>query len=167
MAALVVGAHSAAVNASTVFVPTDGTVNFLNVSLDVTGSKKLAIFDDTDTSFSFGSATVLNSTLNSASLAVFTGASPTNVDVKLASATPVLFNTSLSGDDKFILGYYDGFNWSGDTGYQYVGGDIYKVTFSGGQTFEIDVAVVPVPAAAWLFGTGLVGLIGVARRKAA
>ena len=27
-------------------------------------------------------------------------------------------------------------------------------------------AVVPVPAAAWLFGSGLIGLIGVARRKA-
>lgn len=30
-----------------------------------------------------------------------------------------------------------------------------------------DVAAVPVPAAAWLFGSGLLGLIGVARRKAA
>lgn len=28
------------------------------------------------------------------------------------------------------------------------------------------VAVVPVPAAAWLFGSGLIGLIGIARRKA-
>ena len=30
-----------------------------------------------------------------------------------------------------------------------------------------DVSAVPVPAAAWLFGTGLLGLIGVARRKKA
>ena len=29
----------------------------------------------------------------------------------------------------------------------------------------IDTAVVPVPAAVWLFGSGLVGLVGVARRK--
>jgi len=28
-----------------------------------------------------------------------------------------------------------------------------------------NVAAVPVPAAAWLFGSGLLGLIGVARRK--
>ena len=30
-----------------------------------------------------------------------------------------------------------------------------------------DVAVVPVPAAVWLFGSGLLGLVGVARRKKA
>ena len=28
-----------------------------------------------------------------------------------------------------------------------------------------EVSAVPVPAAAWLFGSGLIGLIGVARRK--
>ena len=31
----------------------------------------------------------------------------------------------------------------------------------------IDTAVVPIPAAVWLFGSGLLGLIGVARRKRA
>ncbi|PCJ83805.1 MAG: hypothetical protein COA54_14955 [Thiotrichaceae bacterium] len=30
-----------------------------------------------------------------------------------------------------------------------------------------DVSAVPVPAAAWLFGSGLLGLVGVARRKSA
>ena len=32
---------------------------------------------------------------------------------------------------------------------------------------DVGASVVPVPAAAWLFGSGLLGLIGVARRKAA
>ena len=32
-------------------------------------------------------------------------------------------------------------------------------------TFEFDVAPVPIPATVWLFGSGLIGLIGVARRK--
>ena len=41
---------------------------------------------------------------------------------------------------------------------------------SGGQRGEfvsgsISPAVVPIPAAAWLFGSGLLGLIGMARRK--
>jgi len=30
-----------------------------------------------------------------------------------------------------------------------------------------DVSAVPVPAAVWLFGSGLVGLVGIARRKKA
>ena len=34
-------------------------------------------------------------------------------------------------------------------------------------TISTDVAAVPVPAAVWLFGSGLLGLIGVARRKKA
>jgi hypothetical protein len=32
---------------------------------------------------------------------------------------------------------------------------------------ELDFTVVPIPAAAWLFGSGLLGMIGVARRKKA
>ncbi|MDH3948456.1 MAG: VPLPA-CTERM sorting domain-containing protein [Gammaproteobacteria bacterium] len=46
---------------------------------------------------------------------------------------------------------------------------------ASGQSFEYGYttstqtvsAVVPIPAATWLFGSGLLGLIGVARRKAA
>lgn len=34
-------------------------------------------------------------------------------------------------------------------------------------TLEINVSAVPVPPAVWLFGSGLIGLIGMARRKAA
>ena len=36
----------------------------------------------------------------------------------------------------------------------------------GGTLAGVSSSAVPVPAAAWLFGSGLVGLIGVARRKA-
>jgi hypothetical protein len=36
-----------------------------------------------------------------------------------------------------------------------------------GQFLYRDIATVPVPAAAWLFGSGLISLIGVARRKKA
>ena len=34
-------------------------------------------------------------------------------------------------------------------------------------TMTFETTVVPVPAAVWLFGSGLLGLIGVARRKKA
>lgn len=40
------------------------------------------------------------------------------------------------------------------------------IPFSVG-TVGIDVQVVPVPAAVWLFGSGLLGLVGIARRKSA
>jgi hypothetical protein len=41
-------------------------------------------------------------------------------------------------------------------------------TFSGGtSSYSMTITAVPVPAAVWLFGSGLVGLIAVARRKAA
>jgi len=54
-------------------------------------------------------------------------------------------------------------------------GDIDQVDFSfiayssynggGGEVFFDNVHVVPVPAALWLFGAGLLGLFGIARRK--
>ena len=37
----------------------------------------------------------------------------------------------------------------------------------GGVPLSLEITAVPVPAAVWLFGSGLLGLIGVARRKAA
>lgn len=49
------------------------------------------------------------------------------------------------------------------------GGTAYDLhlegTFTGDITSVIAPAAVPVPAAVWLFGSGLVGLVGVARRK--
>lgn len=55
------------------------------------------------------------------------------------------------------------FNWTGLT----------KVVMSDGNNTQhtaidnITVNAVPVPAAAWLLGSGLIGLVGVARRKGA
>ncbi len=49
-----------------------------------------------------------------------------------------------------------------DTGLAGYGGQQYTAAIS-----IAGVSAVPVPAAAWLFGSGLLGLIGIARRKAA
>ena len=45
----------------------------------------------------------------------------------------------------------------------------YQWTWGSGATADsltLNVGAVPIPAAAWLFGSGLLGLVGVARRKA-
>lgn len=47
-------------------------------------------------------------------------------------------------------------------GFGIVSGSLEQFRFG---TYEISVSAVPVPAAAWLFGSGLVGLAGIARRN--
>jgi hypothetical protein len=85
-----------------------------------------------------------------------------------------LFNSS---DPLFIYNLSTGaFEWRAEP----VGGGPIALMVNGGQTFvggidKITVSSqspvitpkVPVPAAVWLFGSGLIGLIGVARRKKA
>ncbi|MCO6412818.1 MAG: VPLPA-CTERM sorting domain-containing protein, partial [Thiogranum sp.] len=44
--------------------------------------------------------------------------------------------------------------------------DLNPVSSGTEDTFALQMQVVPVPAAVWLFGSGLAGLVGVARRKA-
>ena len=43
----------------------------------------------------------------------------------------------------------------------------WNLSTAGMLTYTSNATVVPVPAAAWLFGSGLLGLVGVARRKVA
>jgi hypothetical protein len=67
-------------------------------------------------------------------------------------------------------------NFSGFTGDRVTFGDsivsfdfndlICPISNCNGVYVNAYITTIPVPAAAWLFGTGLLGLIGVARRKA-
>ena len=50
-----------------------------------------------------------------------------------------------------------GADWAAFDGTPYT--EKFNITLNG------TAAVVPVPAAVWLFGSGLLGLVGVARRK--
>jgi len=43
----------------------------------------------------------------------------------------------------------------------------FDFTSNPGSTYSLTIAAVPVPAAVWLFGSGLIGLIAVARRQTA
>lgn len=82
----------------------------------------------------------------------------------------------LTSTDGFLFGtYWSGTEYAPDTNqtwaFDFVGGQqgyasksylAYALAVRTGQ-----VAAVPVPAAAWLFGSGLVGLVGVARKRIA
>ncbi len=147
------------VDAATVFAPTDGDVNFLIATL---GGGTLAMFDDTDQSYAGPSLTI-----SAPEIIGFTG--PVNTNDFIATGLSGTLN--LIGSDQFILGLdTGGGNWITDTSVVSVGDNAYQVSFDNAGTLtEVDVRIIPaipVPAAVWLFGSGLLGLVGVARRKA-
>ena len=150
---------SGTANAATVFAPTDGDVNFLLSTL--TPGTVLAMFDDTDQAFGGSSLTV-----TVPEIVGFTGPINSGGDF---FATGTGGTLTLAGSDQFILGIStdNGLNWSGDTSVTFMGANSYTVNFSDGSVLEIDVQVIPVPATVWLFGSGLLGLVGIARRRKA
>jgi len=147
------------VNAATIFAPTDGDVNFLLG--DLLGGQ-LAIFDDED-------QTYLGSSLGVSIGDVVGFAGPNGIGDYTATNTSTALAMNLTGSDNFILGFSDdgGVSWMADSAVVALGANAYSVTFgTGANVIEVDVQIVPVPAAVWLFGSGLLGLVGVARRKA-
>jgi len=151
---------SGSASASTVFAPTDGDINFIDPTFP--GGTWLAMFDDSDTSFE-GSHLLIP-----APEIVTVEAGGTNsgdFTARISGTTSPTLN--LTGSDWFRLAIStdSGTSWSGDTGYDYLQANSYRVHFSNGSVLTVDVQVVPVPAAVWLFGSGLLGLAGIARRK--
>ncbi len=147
---------SGTANAVTVFAPTDGDVNFILSSLPA--GTTLAIFDDSDQTF-IGS----NLDVPIPQLVAFTG--PFSGD--FTATNEAAATLTLTGSDNFILGISmdGGASWSGDTSVTLIGANSYAVGFINGTVLEVDVQVIPVPAAVWLFGSGLLGLVGIARRR--
>lgn len=159
---------SGAANASTIFAPTDNDVNFLNSTIDFSGgATQIAMFNVGDLG-GINNAVVLSSAYT-ASVAEFSPAGGNfNINVRPSPGSTTSYDTmTLSGSDNFILGLTidSGTNWIADTGYTDLGGGFFNVQFADGTVLQVDVQVVPVPAAAWLFGSGLIGLAGIARRK--
>ncbi len=73
---------------------------------------------------------------------------------------------TLLGDNQFVLSVSsDGTNWFEPVSWSELGTGLYSITFAGGVVVSTNVSPVPVPAALWLFGAGLLGLVAVARRK--
>jgi len=159
VAAGVIAVSATATQGATIFMPTDGDVNFLNSTLS--DGTLLAMFDDSDQTYS-GTALLI-------SVPEIIGiAGPSGGDWIATSTIVPIETLTLTGSDHFILGISTdgGVSWSGDISVTPEGANSYTVTFSDGSVLEVDVAIVPVPAAVWLFGSGLLGLVGVARRRA-
>ena len=148
-------------NAATVFAPTDGDVNFLLG--DLLGAQ-LAIFDDQDQSY-------LGSSLGVGIGDIVGFAGPNGSGNFVATNTTTALSLPLTGSSNFILGLStdSGASWGADTSVVSLGANAYTVTFgTGANVVEVDVqsiSAVPVPAAVWLFASGLLGLVSIARRK--
>ena len=79
------------------------------------------------------------------------------------------YQTQWTGLGSTLQSWLDGATVNNGLFFAYSGSvlDFEEYTAASNVTWTIDatVSAVPVPAAAWLFGSGLLGLVGVARRK--
>ena len=153
----------AKVDAATVFAPTDGDVNFLFGDL---AGGILAIFDDSDQAYA---GLLLNVQLGD----VVGISGPNGSGDHTATNTTTNGTLTLTGCDNFILGLSidGGTSWLADSSVTSIGANSYTVSFeNGASVIQVDVQVIPaipVPAAVWLFASGMLGLVGGAVRKKA
>lgn len=148
--------------AATVWQPTDQDVNTLDFSLviSILPPGNFYVFDDnaagslqTAPSLQLTSSDLLTFTQNGANWDIM----GTNGTLTISSTTNFLFAEKNSGGI-----------FSQETGSSLLGPNNWNLVFgSGAQLQAVDVTPIPVPAAVWLFGSALLGLVGVARRKKA
>ena len=150
-------------NAATIFQATDGDINISGT----TGGGFFAIFDNE--ADLFDGIPLLEIELYDRILVDGTPPAPT------MSLTNVRTGSSLAiTNSNFVFGAIttNGASWILGNGTElgYAGSNQWNITFADiGPALKIvvDIQAVPVPAAVWLFGSGLIGLVGVARRKKA
>lgn len=114
------------------------------------------LFDSSNTEIASGSIDDFNLTLGSAITGFFTGAAGTYSIIGNIIDFPVI--TVVSG-----FAFY-GITADGDIN----SGSVVMAPGSSSLNLagsSINFTAVPVPAAAWLFGSGLIGLVAVARRR--
>ena len=110
--------------------------------------------DVVSTNLTFGDTTWTESDLDNFSMSLVVGSGVSSLTYNYFAAAspttqgPVVLNFPLS-----------------ITGTDIASGQSFEYGYTE-STQTVSAAVVPIPAAAWLFGSGLLGLIGIARKKA-
>ena len=171
---------SSVATAATIWAPTNEDTDF--IQLDFAGNPNagagistnggtLALFDDSDFG---GNALEIG---EDGGHVVFTDNGDGSWNAEFFDVT----NTSggsitLSNNTNFRLGIDWGLGYFSDSNATLTSSpDTYLIVFDGldaleqrvsGNTLAVDLAVIPVPAAVWLFGSGLLGLVAVMRRRA-
>jgi hypothetical protein len=164
LTAAVISLSANAANAATVWMPTSGDTDFLQFNLAGlnTNGGSLALFDEAD----FGGTGLI---IGDSGGQVTFEANGSNWDATLTGGGTI----TLQDDYNFVLGmtWDSGSTWHDDSSYSLQGGspDSYLINFDSGtvmgSTVGVDLQPVPVPAAVWLFGSGLMGLAAIARRR--
>ncbi len=170
---------------ATLLSPTNMDVNFITSSNEYT----IGIFDDADINFQNNLNVNMGVLYVDPSSGVTTysglvefspwpedGAGPYQV-TNDPEAIPDATNTLLLGDSTdFMVALFDNVSqsWIADSSVsEGTQGNVSVLTFNmSSQTdvenivaVDVQMSPVPVPAAVWLFATGLLGLVGVARRR--
>lgn len=159
-------------HAATVLAPTDGDVNFLDISLNnVPWAFELFMLDDN---------TSINNSLTSAdgllvplpSIVGISGPFGSNYIATNANTQTM----TLTDSDNFILAIHnlDTGDWIEDIGAISMGANAQRIIFEFTNSNEstailsvdVEVVPVPVPAALWLFASGLAGIISIGKRFA-
>lgn len=181
----VLALSATAASASTVLFPTDGDVNFYVSSSFVTAGYSLAIFDDSEAVSPGGAIVSSTGSLDVVmqgpfftfagpaygGIINFAGAVGPGGAYQASNDASTVFNFT-GPNDNFIVGIStdNGASWYADIGSSPGPANSQQLSFAvENGTFVVDVGkvpAVPVPAAVWLFGSGLLGMVGIARRRA-
>jgi hypothetical protein len=145
--------------AATIWFPTESGQVDVNFIID--GTFPLALFDDDDTGYE--SPLLLNKPGDTIAFKQLNGdweveSTETSNSITLTNSFNFVVALDLGGED----------GWVGNTGYEKKAFGVYNVLWSEqveAQMALIDAQPVPLPASVLLLGAGLLGIIGIRRRK--